>query len=149
VWMALLQLLQRLVLSVARVMERNDGMSFGRMSFDRMGLNRMWFGRGGLTGRAGELKRLKQDAPAGTCSLCFRAGTLVWAATGLVAIDSLAVGDVVLSRDETTGEVSYRPITARSRPRAFGAGVPAAGPRRWSTLSLACRSSPRASRGVP
>ena len=41
---------------------------------------------------------------------CFAAGTLVWSDSGLVAIESIQVGDRVLSQDVETGEVSYQPV---------------------------------------
>ncbi|HKY36566.1 MAG TPA: SpvB/TcaC N-terminal domain-containing protein [Polyangiaceae bacterium] len=43
---------------------------------------------------------------------CFAAGTPVVTASGLVAIELLRPGDLVLSRDVATGETAYRPITA-------------------------------------
>ena len=44
---------------------------------------------------------------------CFAAGTAVRARGGLVAIDELAVGDEVWSRDDQTGEEGYRPVVRR------------------------------------
>lgn len=41
---------------------------------------------------------------------CFVAGTLVTTQTGLRPIESVAVGDLVYSRDTKTGETSYKPV---------------------------------------
>lgn len=41
---------------------------------------------------------------------CFAAGTPVWTLTGPRPIESLAVGDVVLSQDTQSGVLGYRPI---------------------------------------
>lgn len=43
------------------------------------------------------------------CS-CFRAGTPVWTRTGLRPIETIQVGDGVLSQDPKTGELSFRPV---------------------------------------
>lgn len=45
--------------------------------------------------------------PPGTMS-CFLAGTRVWAETGLVPIESIRVGDRVLSQDPQTGELALK-----------------------------------------
>lgn len=42
---------------------------------------------------------------------CFAAGTLVSTKEGLVPIELIQVGDLVLSRDETTGDTAYKPVT--------------------------------------
>ena len=42
---------------------------------------------------------------------CFGAGTLVETAEGLRPIETVRVGDLVLSRDEGTGETGYQPVT--------------------------------------
>ena len=42
---------------------------------------------------------------------CFAAGTLVETAEGPRAIESVRVGDLVLSRDEATGETGFQPVT--------------------------------------
>lgn len=47
--------------------------------------------------------------PPGRCE-CFAAGTLVWTKTGMQPIESLAVGDLVLSMDVATGERCFRPV---------------------------------------
>lgn len=41
---------------------------------------------------------------------CFIAGTLIHTQHGLVAIETIKVGDKVLSRDEKTGEQVYKPV---------------------------------------
>ena len=41
---------------------------------------------------------------------CFAAGTPVWTDQGLVAIEKIAVGDRVLSKDIETGALAYRPV---------------------------------------
>ena len=41
---------------------------------------------------------------------CFAAGTLVITSSGLMPIEDIEVGDFVLSRDETTGEVTYKDV---------------------------------------
>jgi hypothetical protein len=43
---------------------------------------------------------------------CFVAGTPVWTKTGTEPIESLKVGDFVLTRDMQTGELSYRNVIA-------------------------------------
>jgi len=53
--------------------------------------------------------------------MCFVAGTLVHTAGGLVPIESIRAGDLVLSRDERTGEQTYKPAidTVTTRPDAL------------------------------
>lgn len=46
---------------------------------------------------------------------CFAAGTLVHAETGLVPIETLKAGDLVLSQNVRTGALHYRPVTALHR----------------------------------
>jgi hypothetical protein len=41
---------------------------------------------------------------------CFAAGTPVWTDQGLVAIEKVAVGDRVLSKDVESGELTYKPV---------------------------------------
>lgn len=43
-------------------------------------------------------------------SSCLAAGTPVWTERGLVAIDKIRVGDLVLSKDVSTGELAYKPV---------------------------------------
>ncbi|TWU28249.1 polymorphic toxin-type HINT domain-containing protein [Bythopirellula polymerisocia] len=42
---------------------------------------------------------------------CFIAGTPVWTQAGPVAIETIQVGDMVLSQDPVTGELDFRPVT--------------------------------------
>ncbi len=46
------------------------------------------------------------------CPGCFVAGTLVLTDEGFAEIETLEIGDEVLSKDTETGEVSYKPIEA-------------------------------------
>jgi RHS repeat-associated protein len=41
---------------------------------------------------------------------CFAAGTLVWTSAGLIPIEQIQVGDLVLSRDDVTGESSWQSV---------------------------------------
>ena len=43
-------------------------------------------------------------------SVCFVAGTPVWTDKGLVPIEQIKVGDLVLSRSDTTGEQTYKRV---------------------------------------
>jgi RHS repeat-associated protein len=43
---------------------------------------------------------------------CFVEGTLVHTADGLKPVQEVAVGDLVLSRDEVTGQTDYKPVSA-------------------------------------
>jgi hypothetical protein len=45
---------------------------------------------------------------------CFAAGTPVWTKTGEQAIETLAIGDLVLAQDAETGELAYKPIIGRT-----------------------------------
>jgi hypothetical protein len=45
---------------------------------------------------------------------CFVAGTPVWTQAGLVPIEEIRVGDLVLSQDPHTGELNYRPVIDRT-----------------------------------
>jgi hypothetical protein len=47
------------------------------------------------------------------CS-CFVQGTPVWTKTGLKPIETLSGGDLVLSQDVKSGELSYKPVIART-----------------------------------
>ena len=53
------------------------------------------------------------DAPSWSASLeCFGAGTLVHAASGPRSIETIHVGDRVLSQNPTSGALSYQPVMA-------------------------------------
>ena len=54
--------------------------------------------QGGVTGR--------QQYPMD----CLAAGTPVWTSTGLMAIEQIQLGDLVLSQDVETGELAYKPV---------------------------------------
>ena len=41
---------------------------------------------------------------------CFVAGTLIHTKDGLKAIEDIQIGDLVLSKDDQTGEVAYKPV---------------------------------------
>ncbi|HUG67606.1 MAG TPA: polymorphic toxin-type HINT domain-containing protein [Pirellulaceae bacterium] len=41
---------------------------------------------------------------------CFAAGTAVWTGSGMMPIETVRVGDVVLSQDIETGELAYKPV---------------------------------------
>lgn len=41
---------------------------------------------------------------------CLVAGTLVWTATGVVPVEQLRVGDMVLAQHTETGELAYKPV---------------------------------------
>jgi Pretoxin HINT domain len=45
---------------------------------------------------------------------CFAAGTLVWTRTGLEPIESLEIGQFVLSQDAATGELAFKPVLGRT-----------------------------------
>jgi hypothetical protein len=45
---------------------------------------------------------------------CFAKGTQVWTKTGQRAIETLALGDLVLSQNVETGELAYRPVLGRT-----------------------------------
>ena len=48
--------------------------------------------------------------PPVQCVSCFPAGTLVWTQSGSVPIESIQIGDLVLSQDPITGCLDYRPV---------------------------------------
>ena len=45
---------------------------------------------------------------------CFVAGTPVWTITGMVAIDQVKPGDLVLAQHPETGELTYQPVLQRT-----------------------------------
>jgi hypothetical protein len=63
--------------------------------------------------KADDAKDAAEKCTGGKCDkpgVCFAPGTPVHTERGLVAIEELHAGDLVLSRDDTTGEEAYRPI---------------------------------------
>jgi hypothetical protein len=46
----------------------------------------------------------------GRTASCFVAGTPVWTPSGKVAIETVKIGDLVLSQNPHTGELNYRPV---------------------------------------
>lgn len=62
--------------------------------------------------------RPPRDAPLVPPSSCFVAGTPVRTDTGLVAIESIQVGDRVLAKDIETGELAYKPVVLTTRREA-------------------------------
>jgi hypothetical protein len=55
------------------------------------------------------------DSQSGNSALaqrfeCFAAGTPVWTLGGLLAIEDLRVGDLVLGKDAESGELAYKPV---------------------------------------
>jgi hypothetical protein len=46
---------------------------------------------------------------------CFVAGTLVWTAAGPVAIETVQIGDMVLSQDVETGQLAYQSVLGTTR----------------------------------
>lgn len=45
---------------------------------------------------------------------CFAAGTLVWKQSGPTPIEQIRIGDMVLAKHSTTGELAYRPVLETS-----------------------------------
>lgn len=69
-------------------------------------------GKGG--GGRGLQVRAKGGAPI-KCG-CFVAGTMVATPTGLVAIETIKIGDLILAYDSLTGQVAAKPVTDLIRP---------------------------------
>jgi uncharacterized protein YdaU (DUF1376 family) len=63
---------------------------------------------------ADKAKDAAENCQGGKCTngKCFVAGTPVHTENGWVPIEELRVGDLILSRDDETGEEAYRPIAA-------------------------------------
>jgi hypothetical protein len=61
-----------------------------------------------------------QSTPAPSSSACFAAGTSVHTVEGLRAIESIQVGDRVLTQNTTTGILGFQPVVAlhRNKPTA-------------------------------
>ncbi|MGI8981352.1 MAG: polymorphic toxin-type HINT domain-containing protein [Pirellulaceae bacterium] len=67
------------------------------------------------TGSRGSGGGTSQVAITGECLV---AGTPVWTASGLLAVEKIKVGDLVLSQDAETGELALRPVLRTTiRPR--------------------------------
>jgi hypothetical protein len=64
---------------------------------------------GDLRSRGGVPGRFRNGTPISVFS-CFVPGTPVWTPEGPVAIERLAIGDLVLAQNPHTGEVAYRPV---------------------------------------
>lgn len=80
--------------------------------------------------RSGKLGSLAKRL-VGACG-CFEAGTMVATPNGAVAIETLQVGDLVLAKNEVTGEIAAKPITELVRPEPkplFAVALRAAGGR--------------------
>ena len=70
----------------------------------------------GFLGKVSKLGRLRGIAKRfGGCG-CLEAGTLVATSEGLVPIESIEVGDLVLAQNEATGEIAAKPVTDLIRP---------------------------------
>lgn len=52
--------------------------------------------------------------PPGTRRSCFVKGTPVWTKTGIRSIETLEAGDLVLSQDVHSGELTYKPLIGRT-----------------------------------
>lgn len=55
--------------------------------------------------------RIQAEKAQAELDPCFAAGTLVHTSNGLVPIEQIKVGDLVLSQPEDGGELSYKPVT--------------------------------------
>ncbi len=60
----------------------------------------------------GKLGKLRKLIPCG----CLEAGTLVATPDGLVPIESIKVGDLVLAKNQQTSEIAAKPVTDLVRP---------------------------------
>ncbi|MCW5757950.1 MAG: hypothetical protein KIT54_12005 [Phycisphaeraceae bacterium] len=63
---------------------------------------------GGLVDRA---RGFEPRKPPGSC--CFTAGTVVWTIFGLIPIEQVVVGDIILTRDEGTKQFVFATVTER------------------------------------
>jgi YD repeat-containing protein len=75
----------------------------------RGAVSNLWSGGAGLAKRAWE--RLRKPKVAGACG-CFVAGTLVWTSSGMVPIEEVQIGDVVLAKDQMSGELTFQLVEA-------------------------------------
>lgn len=59
--------------------------------------------------------RIDPPPPPGRYGMsCFAKGTKVWTKTGLRAIETLQIGDLVLAQNVDTGELAYKPVVGRT-----------------------------------
>lgn len=75
---------------------------------------------GGVIGAIGKLSRLVksgdavatavEEVVAVAARLCFVKGTLVHTEDGLKSIENIQIGDLVLSKDELTGETTWKSV---------------------------------------
>jgi hypothetical protein len=56
----------------------------------------------------------KLERPPTRTRSCFVAGTPVWTQAGMVPIEQIKIGDLVLSQNPHTGELNYRPVVDRT-----------------------------------
>jgi hypothetical protein len=61
-----------------------------------------------------DITREYVSIPTGIGKECFAKGTQVWTKTGQQAIETLKLGDLVLSQNVETGELAYRPVLGRT-----------------------------------
>jgi hypothetical protein len=73
-------------------------------------------GEGLLAFKAGKGVKALAEAAGEFCAHCLVAGTEVETPNGLVPIENIKVGDIVLAFDEQTGKLAPEPVTALIRP---------------------------------
>ena len=61
-----------------------------------------------------EYYRMPDYVPVSTPHSCFAAGTMVWTRTGLQPIETLEIGDFVLSQEVKSGKLSYQTVLGRT-----------------------------------
>jgi hypothetical protein len=87
--------------------------NFGSLA-DAWGFLQVWLGESlGFTPVGRGFGAVSASA---SCVLCLEAGTEVQTPDGLKAIETLAVGDLVIAYDEATGQTAPKPISALIRP---------------------------------
>ena len=64
-----------------------------------------------LTLHGSSLQTRFQSHSSSVTPVCFAAGTLIHTINGLVPIENIQVGDLVLAKPENGGEQSYKPVT--------------------------------------
>lgn len=81
-------------------------------------------GTGGGGGSGGAVQETGGARGGTTANLalsgdCLAAGTQIWTINGQTAIETVRIGDLVLSRSQDTGELAYKPVVKTSiRPRS-------------------------------